>query len=229
MFEKKWVVIIVSVLVAIILWMSINPTRTVKLKVDLKIKNSKTLKSKNLQISKKNLPNEMTVTVVGRENVVKNVQPEDIDLYINAKDIKKAGSNEVTLHGPTYTGKENGIYVRNNTEDKITVIAKDISTTKEGKISKEFIIDLSDDVNFIGRKSKYTYTANSQNNSTETYVWLKGPTDVINKLTVKDISPYINVSNLKMGTVKMELNFNLPEGVTVDEQGTFKLIIDKEE
>ena len=96
---------IVSVFVAVFLWMYVvgvrNPQVTVNIRgVEVNIINSAQISSRNLKViemSEKNID----VKVTGRRADVANISSEDLSVYVDAKDITSAGEYNLTVIGET--------------------------------------------------------------------------------------------------------------------------------
>lgn len=110
LFEKKIVVQILSVLMALLLWFIVldaeNPMETKTVSVPL-TSNVDVLEDNNLRIVGTSLPTYVEVTVKGRRNKIKNVSYKDFSLSVDLGGVTASGMQEIKLPEPVYGGSSN--------------------------------------------------------------------------------------------------------------------------
>ena len=138
---------IISVLIAIFLWMYVigvrNPQVTVTIKsVPVNILNSAQISGRNLKVIEMSEKN-MDVKITGRRTDVAQITAEDLNVFVDAKDITGAGEYNLKVSGET--NDENvriaSVYPENLKLyiDETITIEKTLEVKLSGELKKEFV------------------------------------------------------------------------------------------
>lgn len=110
--KKDITIRILSLLFAVLLWFYVidnaNPIRSKSISVQVLVlhENDNTLLDRGLVLKNKNFLRSVTVTVKGREEALRNVNPADFTAVIDMSDIKSVQDKDLIVDTPRYTGKE---------------------------------------------------------------------------------------------------------------------------
>ena len=139
---------IVSVIVAVFLWMYVvgvrNPQVSITVRgVEVNIVNSSQISNRNLKVIEMSQKT-VDVKVTGRRTDVAQISSDDLDVYVDAKDISRAGEYNLKIVGETnnenvtissISAETLNIYI-----DKVITVEKPLEVKIEGNVKQGYVV-----------------------------------------------------------------------------------------
>ena len=153
LFKKELFIKILSVVIAILIWMIALDTQNpfVEESISVPVKsNEGVLNKKDIELVSSNMPSNVNITIRGREQRVSKVNSNDFEVFVNFEDINSVETKKIVIPNPKYKGDQDIMITNVNPKEFDVNLEKIIA--KDFPIKAKFVGELSENyriVNYI--------------------------------------------------------------------------------
>ena len=204
-FKNKWVLRVVALLSAIVLWVLMNSAETVTYNVEITAKNKGHLKNKlNLKVDG-SYPKTMQITILGRKSILQNVTSDSFKYYVDFKDVEDVDTNFLPIHD----GRKdtlNGVYIKSVEFDKgIDIKFKELPAPEPDKETRTIALGIKN-IQIENKDSDYVYDIATENKKVDVVlVTDKENKAALDNFTVANLNAVLSTENISLPVENLKL------------------------
>ena len=203
-FKNKWVLRIVALLSAVVLWVIMNSAETVIYNVEITSKNKAHLKNTlNLKVDG-SYPKTMQITILGRKSVLQNVNSDSFKYYIDFKDVENVDTSFLPVHDGR-KGPLNGVYIKDIEFKEVDIGFKELPAPEADKETKTISLGINS-IKIENKNKDYVYDIATETKKVDVVlVTDKENKSVLDNFTASNLEAVLSTENISLPVENLKL------------------------